>query len=160
MQVNDDVTFTLLKRPRDSIIPAEVHPPPDPNTTPSQDNKSSGMETSHTSWGTDKGHKEGTYGQGGKSAKGDRSKDARHRSDKQGHKASDEYGGTTFNKYAKFTRVGDGKAFWKAAAEELASYAAQVFNLLLCMLRCAIVLPCYATHSAALCCGVLCYAAL
>ncbi|KAL0035668.1 hypothetical protein WJX79_007021 [Trebouxia sp. C0005] len=31
-----------------------------------------------------------------------------------------------FNKYAKFTTVGDGKAFWKAAAEELARYAAQL----------------------------------
>ena len=34
--------------------------------------------------------------------------------------------GRSFNAYAKFTTVGDGKAFWKAAAEELARYAAQV----------------------------------
>ena len=31
-----------------------------------------------------------------------------------------------WNKYAKYTTVGDGKALWKAAAEELAAYAAQV----------------------------------
>lgn len=31
-----------------------------------------------------------------------------------------------WNKYAKYTTVGDGKALWKAAAEELAAYAVQV----------------------------------
>lgn len=31
-----------------------------------------------------------------------------------------------WNKYAKYTTVGDGKALWKGAAEELAAYAAQV----------------------------------
>ncbi|KAL3147231.1 hypothetical protein ABBQ32_002726 [Trebouxia sp. C0010 RCD-2024] len=125
-QVNDTVTFTLLKRPRDSIIPAEVHPSPDPDMTPTQDNKPPGMETSHASWGTDKGHKEGTHRLGDKSLKGDKSKEVRNIRNKQGNKMTDQYGGTGFDKYAKFTRVGDGKAFWKAAAEELASYAAQL----------------------------------
>lgn len=129
MQVNDNVTFTLLKRPRDSIIPVEVHPSPDP--TPTQDNKLPSTEPSQASWGTDRGHKEGAHRlpvQADKLGRKDRSNDAKHGSNKLGDKASDKYGDNGFNKYAKFTRVGDGKAFWKAAAEELASYAAQVLQ--------------------------------
>lgn len=153
MQVNDSVTFRLLKRPRDSIIPTEVHPTVDPSVTPGQESDQSGMESAPTTWGADRGHKEGTStlpSPGNKPVKGDKGKEAKHRSNKQSTKESDEYGGRGFNKYAKFTRVGDGKAFWKAAAEELASYAAQVLNLLcmlclLCRLGCAVL--CYVPYA-------------
>lgn len=39
-----------------------------------------------------------------------------------------------WNKYAKYTTVGDGRALWKAAAEDLAAYAAQVKHL--AVMRC------------------------
>ena len=166
MQVNDTVTFTLLKRPRDSIIPAEVHPSPDPSMTPDQ----SGTGTPHTTWGTDRGHNQGTSalpGTGDKAVMGDKTKEAKHHNKhRQGTKESEEYGGRGFNKYAKFTRVGDGKAYWKAAAQELASYAAQVID---CAVLCR-AMPCRAVRCRAfpcphmlycyamLCCAVLCCA--
>ena len=34
-----------------------------------------------------------------------------------------------WNKYAKYTTVGDGRGLWKAAAQDLAAYAAQVKHL-------------------------------
>ena len=156
MQVNDTVTFMLLKRPRDSIIPMEVHPSSDPSMPPGQHRDQSGMEPSQTTWGTDRGHKEGTSSLPSTRDKAvmGKTKEAKHRNNhKQGTKDSDEYGGRGFNKYAKFTRVGDGKAFWKAAAQELASYAAQVvkFAVLCCAALCCAVLCC-----AVLCCAVLC----
>ena len=156
MQVNNTVTFTLLKRPRDSIIPMEVHPSADPNMIPGQERDQSGMQTSQTTWGTDRGHKESPSilpGAGDKVSQGDKTTEAKHHhKHKQGTKETEEYGGRGFNKYAKFTRVGDGKAFWKAAAQELASYAAQVF---VCSVLCCAVMCC-----AVPCCAVLCSALL
>lgn len=138
MQVNDSVTFRLLKRPRDSIIPMEVHSSPDSSTNLGEESNQSCMETSQTTWGSGRGHKPGTPSTGDKTNTADRAKEGKHHSKiKQSTKECEEYGGMGFNKYAKFTRVGDGKAFWKAAAQELASYAAQVCG------------------SAVLCCGCL-----
>ena len=161
MQVNDTVTFTLLKRPRDSIIPAEVHPSPDPSMTPDQ----CGTGTPHTTWGTDRGHNQGTSalpGTGDKAVMGDKTKEAKyHNKHRQGTKESEEYGGRGFNKYAKFTRVGDGKAYWKAAAQELASYAAQVIDCaVLCRAMPCRAVPCFpmSAHAVLLCNVVLCCA--
>lgn len=130
VQVNDSVTFRLLKRPRNSIIPVEVHSSPDSSTNLGDESNQSGMETKQTSWGTGRGHKGTTSvppSTGDKTKTADRAKDGKHHNNiRQRIKESEEFGGMGFNKYAKFTRVGDGKAFWKAAAQELASYAAQV----------------------------------
>ena len=164
MQVNDTVTFKLLRRSRDSIIPAEVHPSPDPSMIPGQDTDQSGIEVSQTTWGTDRGHKESSStvsNTGGTVIIGDKAKEAKHHNkNKQATKESEEYGGRGFNKYAKFTRVGDGKAFWKAAAQELASYAAQVVKhvVLRCPVLCHAGLCCAALCSAVLCCAVPCHA--
>ena len=53
--------------------------------------------------------------------------------DGKGNKEVSKEVNKAWNKYAKYTTVGDGKALWKAAAEELAAYAAQVR-------------PCYYNH--------------
>ena len=153
MQVDDTVTFKLLKRSRDSIIPVEMHPSPDPSMPPGQERDHSDTATSQsqTSWG----HKEGTStlpSTGDKAVMGHKAKEGKHHSKhKQGSKDSEEYGGRGFNKYAKFTRVGDGKAFWKAAAQELASYAAQVGGR---AVLCCAVLCCAVLHCAVLCCAL------
>ena len=129
--------------------------------TPGQDRDQSGLEPSQTTWGTDRGYKEGTSAlpsTGDRAVMGNKAKEAKHHNkSKQGTKEVEEYGARGFNKYAKFTRVGDGKAFWKAAAQELASYAAQVVECAVpfCAVPCRAVLCC-----AALCCAVLCGAVL
>lgn len=160
MQVNDSVTFRLLKRPRDSIIPMEVHPSPDSSTNLGEESNQFGMETTQTTWSSGRGHKGATSvlsSTGDKTNTADRAKEGKHLSKiKQGIKESEEYGGMGFNKYAKFTRVGDGKAFWKAAAQELASYAAQVCGsaVLCCVVICCVFLQKVTLNS--LCCALVC----
>ena len=137
LQVNDNVTFRLLKRPRDSIIPTEMHPTdlnPAPGTVSTEEdghiNRGGLPPTPEASWGKERGANiadANVSGQASKSHKGDKSRGGKlRRGNKQDAQGLHGFGGSGFNKYAKFTTVADGKAFWKAAAEELASYAAQV----------------------------------
>ncbi|DBB01557.1 TPA: hypothetical protein ACH3X1_000206 [Trebouxia sp. C0004] len=150
-QVNDTVTFRLLQRARESIIPKEVpnhpHATPCPTSTKQEDPTST---TPLSTWGsarhdataitavaiaaTAPGQTSKPYHRGDKKSdtKGKAALDpkssikSRGRSHKQDIVEGDDNSGRGFNKYAKFTTVGDGKAFWKAAAEELARYAAQL----------------------------------
>lgn len=151
VQVNDTITFRLLQRSRDSIIPKEVPLPPHAPTE-GDDPDPSGPSTT---WGPARLPIDTTAaaaaatatvpGQGSTShlkgekkpaAKGDTAAESKgnRKGRGKGHKQSsvvDEGDtGRGFNTYAKFTTVGDGKAFWKAAAEELARYAAQVCTIL------------------------------
>lgn len=171
MQVDDTVSFKLLKRPRDSIIPTEVEPMSDHNTTPhatpaeeEKQSRAGPRSTPQATWGVDRGLQGGdttSPSQGhDKSQKKSKNKDSKHRNKGNKQGVTDKYGfeGNGFNRYAKFTRVGDGKAFWKAAAEELASYAAQVSVLLCYAMLCYVCMLCHAAH-AVLCClndSVLC----
>ena len=160
MQVNDTVSFKLLKRPRDSIIPTEVEPRSDPNVTPrttpadedGQSSRGGPASTPHATWGVDRDLQGGetTPSQGHDKSQKRKNKDSKHRNKGNKQDAKDKYGfeGSGFNQYAKFTRVGDGKAFWKAAAEELASYAAQVSVLLCYAMLCMLCCPC---------CSVVCW---
>ena len=163
LQVNDTITFKLLQRPRDSIIPKEVAF--DSHATPGSTPTKEGAEpdngnpsaTPSSSWGSSRERKDNpssaaaatgqakNKGEKMSDNKGDKGTNSKlhGRSRGKGHKHdSDEKedDGKAFNKYAKFTTVGDGKAFWKAAAEELARYAAQVCSTLcmLCLLCCAL----------------------
>lgn len=150
-QVKDTVSFRLLQRPRDGIIPKEVpnrpHATPDSTPTKQEDPIST---TPLSTWGSGRHDATATTaaataatttGQGSKpNHRGDKKTDTKGKaaadtnsnvkSRGKGHKQDsiEDEGdsGRGFNKYAKFTTVGDGKAFWKAAAEELARYAAQL----------------------------------
>jgi len=161
LQVNDTVTFRLLQRPRDSIIPKEVpnHPHATPDSTPTKQEDPTNT-TPLSTWGSARHDATATTtaataatatGQASKpNHRGDKKSDTKgetaadtksnRKSRGKGHKQDsieeDDDGGRGFNKYAKFTTVGDGKAFWKAAAEELARYAAQVHAVLSCCTLC------------------------
>ncbi|DBB05197.1 TPA: hypothetical protein ACH3X3_010439 [Trebouxia sp. C0006] len=151
-QVDDTVTFKLLQRPRDSIIPKEVmpnHPHATPDSTPTKPEDLTNT-TPLSTWGSARHDPTATTaaataatatGQTIKSNhRGDKKTDtkgkaaadtkssikSRGRGHKQDRVEEGDDDGRGFNKYAKFTTVGDGKAFWKAAAEELARYAAQL----------------------------------
>lgn len=156
-QVNDTITFRLLQRPRDSIIPKEVpnHPHATPDSTPTRQEHPTNT-TPLSTWGSARHDPTATTaavstatatGQTSKpNHRGDKKSDTKGKaaadsksnmkSRSKGHKQDsieeEDDGGRGFNKYAKFTTVGDGKAFWKAAAEELARYAAQVHAVLSC----------------------------
>ena len=161
LQVKDTVSFRLLQRPRDGIIPKEVpnrpHATPDSTPTKQEDPIST---TPLSTWGSGRhdatattaaATAASTTGQGSKpNHRGDKKTDTKGKaaadtnsnvkSRGKGHKQDsiEDEGdsGRGFNKYAKFTTVGDGKAFWKAAAEELARYAAQVHAVLGCCTLC------------------------
>ena len=197
LQVNDTVTFKLLQRPRDSIIPKEVsshpHTTPDStstkqedptNTTPLSTWRSARHDptattaaaiaattTGQTSKPNHRGDKKSdTKGKTAADTKSNmKSRGRGHKQDSVEEGADD---GRGFDKYAKFTTVGDGKAFWKAAAEELARYAAQVHAVLSCctlfMLRSAkahssLLMLCINLCCAVLvvpCCAIWCHAGL
>lgn len=162
LQVNDTVNFRLLQRPRDSIIPKEVipnHPHATPDSDPTKQEDPTNITPTST-WGsarhastattaaataataTGQTSKPNHRGSKKSDTKGEAAADAK--SNRKGHKQDsaegENDGGRFFNKYAKFTTVGDGKAFWKAAAEELARYAAQVHAVLSCRMLCMLVL--------------------
>ncbi len=163
LQVNDTVTFRLLQRPRDSIIPKEVqnHPHASPDSTPTRQEDLTN-NTPLSTWGSARHDATATTAAATAATATAQTSKPNHRGDKKtdtkgkaaadtkssiksrgkGHKQdSVEEGaddGRGFNKYAKFTTVGDGKAFWKAAAEELARYAAQVHAVLSCCMLCVL----------------------
>ena len=189
LQVDDTVTFKLLQRPRDSIIPKEVmpnHPHATPDSTPTKPEDLTNT-TPLSTWGSARHDPTATTaaataatatGQTIKSNhRGDKKTDtkgkaaadtkssikSRGRGHKQDRVEEGDDDGRGFNKYAKFTTVGDGKAFWKAAAEELARYAAQVHAVLSCCML--VMLRSARAHSSSslmlcinLCCVVPCCA--
>ncbi len=156
LQVNDTVTFRLLQRPRDSIIPKEV--PNHPHATP--DSTQEDPTNTIPPWGSSRHDATATTAAAAAATATGQTSKPNHRGNKKsdtkgeivadnksnrksrgkGHKQDsfeeEDDGGRGFNKYAKFTTVGDGKAFWKAAAEELARYAAQVHAVLGCCTPC------------------------
>lgn len=163
-QVNDTVTFKLLQRPRDSIIPKEVPPQPHAcshSTSKKEEEHTDDSNLSASTWGSGRNQKDtiaatahtaaaSTAGTASKSCTADnrvKKKDSksndgkstdgkgtdtksngrnRHKGHIQNTAEAQQEDGRGFNKYAKFTTVADGNAFWKAAAEELAHYAAQL----------------------------------
>lgn len=162
--MNDTVTFKLLQRPRDSIIPKEVPPQPHAcshSTSKKEEEHTDDSNLSASTWGSGRNQKDtiaatahtaaaSTAGTASKSCTADnrvKKKDSksndgkstdgkgtdtksngrnRHKGHIQNTAEAQQEDGRGFNKYAKFTTVADGNAFWKAAAEELAHYAAQV----------------------------------